>query len=198
MHIDDIIQPQKPTPGLTLILEQCSEFIAMSKGEPLLKNLPAVYEDFNKVKVRKRKQRKQDHKEFAKIFNEAFEDELQDIRQRSVFANGISTFNESSDVTQNAFYIFPIDGYEFMYSKEVENSSRNYKSAFDAILERMGADGGKEVIAELLKFNYTSELLSEGIKSGSEIIIYNIPYFYAIRKDSVDVYDELITKLKEM
>ena len=198
MLINDIIQTSQTIEGLKTISEQCSDFINNSDGKPLLKNLPATYENFHKVKVRKRKQRKEDSEEFAKLFNEAFEQEMENLRERSVFANGERTFTESEEPDQNVFFIFPIDGYEFMYSKEVENSSTNYKSAFDAILEKLGADKGKEVIAELLKFNYTSDQISEGIQSGSEIIIYNIPYFYAIRKNAEVDYQELITKIKEM
>lgn len=197
MRIDDIIRSDKSHKGLQIIIEQCSDFINDSEGAPLLKNLPSNYEDFHKVKVRRRKQHKEDPHGFAKIFNEAFEDELPNLRERAVFANGPSTFEESTDTSQDSFYIFPIDGFEFMYSTEVEKSSINYKVAFDAILEKLGADKGKEIIAELLKFNYNSDKICEGISSGSEIIIYNIPYFYAIRRSTVDDYAELINELKE-
>ena len=198
MRIDDIIQSEDSREELEIIAERCQEFIRESEGQPLLKNLPEDYGDFYKVKVRKRKQRKQDPKHFAEMFNKAFEDEMQDLRERSVFANGELTFKENGDTEQEAFYIFPVDGYEFMYSKEVENSSVSYKNAFNSLTEKLGTEEGENIISELLKFTYTSENLVEGINSGAEIIIYNIPYFYAIRKETVDNYQNLITNIQEI
>jgi len=197
MRVDDIIQSEDSREELEIIAEQCSEFVDESKGCPLMKNLPSDYGDFHKVKVRKRKQRKQDPKGFSERFNRAFEDSVKDLRERAIFANGEDALQESA-LDQEEFYIFPVDGYDFMYSREVENSSVNYKTAFDAILEQLGTDEGENIISELLKFNYTSDDLAEGIRSGSEIIIYNIPYFYAIRKQTVEDYKELFTNIQEI
>ncbi len=198
MRVDDIIQSEDTREELEFISERCSEFLNEAQECPLVKNLPSDYGDFYKVKVRKRKHRKEDHKEFAQIFNKAFEDSVPNLRERAIFAHGHNSLKESEDPEQEPYYIFPVDGYDFMYSKEVENSSVNYKKAFDAILEQLGTAEGENIISELLKFNYTSENLTEGIQQGSEIIIYNIPYFYAIRKSTVDDYQDLITKIQEI
>jgi len=195
MRINNLLQPEESYEGINLISEECSQFIQEVGDTPLLKNFPDTYDDFHKVKVRKRKQRKQDPKGFSKMFNKAFEDSIHNLRERAIFAYSQDTFLESVDPTQEAFYIFPIDGYEFMYSKEVQNSSVNYKTAFDSIMEQLGTNEGGNIISELLKFNYTNNNLIEGIQSGSEIIIYNIPYFYAIRKRSVSDYNTLISNI---
>jgi len=193
MRIEDIIQPEDSREELSIIAERCTDFIELSEGNPILKNLSNSYGDFHKIKVRKRKGDK-----FTKMFNEAFTQELENLRERSIFANGNLTFKESDNPDLEPFYIFPIDGFQYMYSKEVENSSTNYKNAFDAILEQLGKEEGKNIITELLKFNYTSDNLVEGIQSGSEIIIYNIPYFYGIKKETVDDYSQLIKQVKEL
>ena len=168
------------------ILTECTEFLRESGGLPVLKNLSVHYNDFHKVKVRQRNRKD----EFTKTFNEAFE-EIPNLRQRSVAVNGqISFVAESKD--REPFYIFPIDGYKYKYSLEVTNSKEDYQQAFDVILELFD---DKEVMELLLKYTYTSENLYEGITHGSEIIFYNIPYFYAVRTSVVDEYEKVLEKL---
>lgn len=198
MRVGDLIQTEETREELILLSERCSQFFEDASGLPLMKNLPSEYGDFHKVKVRKRSKLKNDSKEFAETFNEAFETELRNLRERAIFANGATSFEPADTAELEPFYIFPIDGYKFMYSKEVENSSQDYKTVFDAIFEEFGSEKGNEIIADLLKFSYTSEKLYEGIDQGSEIILYNIPYFYAVRASTVDDYDELLTAIKDL
>lgn len=198
MRIDDLIRTNKTNEEFRLISERCSQFLEDAGSLPLLKNLPQEYNDFHKVKVRKRKKLKEDTEGFAHTFNGAFEAELHSLRERAVFANGPASFEPADMPSLDPFYIFPIDGYRFMYSKEVENSSQDYKTVFDAIFEEFGTERGNEVLVELLKFSYTSTNLHEGIEQGSEIIIYNIPYFYAIRTTSVEDYSVLLTNIKDL
>lgn len=172
------------------ILAECSDFLCLSEGQPLLKNLPCHYEDFRKVKLRMRKQKA--NTEFAKTFNEAF-DEIPHLRQRAMFANGsVSFIAESGE--REPFYIFPINGFKFMYSREVTNSSTDYMQAFETIFHQF--QGDSNLMEQVLKYTYTKENLAEGIQHGSEIILYNIPYCYAIRQ-TVGEYDDLLHTLKE-
>lgn len=197
MRIDDLLHSTQADNDFTLIGEQCSQFIAESHGLPLLKNLPSHYNDFHKVKVRKRKQVKNDPQKFTNVFNEAFEDEVYDLRQRSIFANGEESFDQVSlRENEDPFYIFPIDGYRFMYSKEVKNSGHDYKKVLEVLIEEFGVERGNDVITDLLKFAYTNENLYEGIEQGSEIILYNIPYFYAVRASSITNYKSLLSSIK--
>jgi hypothetical protein len=199
MRVDDLIQSDDSREELQILAERCSQFFEESNGCPLMKNLPGEYGDFHRVKVRKRKHRKSDPSEtFSEAFNEAFEHEWKDLRERAIFANGELSFEPADGQTLEPFYIFPIDGYRYMYSREVENSSQDYKTVFDALFEQFGPDRGNEVITDLLKFTYISEKLNEGIQSGAEIIIYNIPYFYAIRVATVDNYTNIIEEIKEI
>jgi hypothetical protein len=180
------------------LLEQCSEFLHGVGAVPLLKNLPTQYNDFHKVKVRKRKNLKETSEDFVKTFNGAFDDRARELRERAVFANGEVSFEPVADGRLEPFYIFPVDGFKFMYSKEVENSSADYKTVFDALFEEFGYNHGNEVIVELLKFTYTSENLREGIEQGSEIIIYNVPYFYAVRVSTVSNYADMLSSIQDM
>lgn len=179
------------TKGSHPIMVECSNFLEMSGGLPLLKNLPCHYEDFRKVKLRMRKKKGKDH--FAKTFNEAFED-IPHLRQRAMFANGPSSFIAESG-EKEPFYIFPIDGFSFMYSLEVTNSNTDYMEAFDTLLSSVSS-GVDQLMEQVLKYSYISEDLNRGIEHGSEIILVNMPYCYAIRQ-SVGEYDDLIHTLKE-
>lgn len=197
MRVDDLIQPDEFREELQLIADRCSQFVEEAGDLPLMKNLSREYGDFHRVKVRKRKRRQSDPSQaFSKTFNEAFEDEWQNLRERAIFANGIVSFEPATGDLE-PFYVFPIDGYNFIYSREVENSSQDYKRVFDTIFEQFG-ERGNEVIAEMLKFTYTSERLREGIEMGSEIILYNIPYFYALRATTVNNYSSIIAEIGEI
>lgn len=175
-----------------ILMEQCSKFFTESKGLPLLKNLATTYADFDKIKVRKKK----NINEFNETFNEAFEKKHPGIRQRAIFANGVTSFQPLHENNLEPFYIFPINEYKFMYSKEVENSGEEYKKVFDTLFETFGETKGNEVLTDLLRFTYTSESLHEGIGSGSEIIIYGVPFFYATKVSSVESYQELLSTIK--
>jgi len=170
---------------------QCTQFFQESGGFPMVKYLPMVYEDFQKVKVRKRKH----SNTFSNMFNGAFKDEMRDLRERSIFASGVATFEHNIMENAEPFYIFPINGYKFLYSKEVENSTENYRQVFESIFDQLGEQSGKDVFTDLLRFTYISENLALGIESGAEVILYGIPYYYAVRESLIDNYDELLTVL---
>lgn len=191
MKVDDLIRETMEMEELAIIRERCSQFLEESKGLALFKNLPSEYANFQKVKVRKKK----DCNTHDKTFNEVFADETQHIRQRALFANGIASFQESTEEDLEPFYIFPVDGYTYMYSMEVENSTNDYKQVFDLLLEEFGEEKGKEVISELLRFSYKTDDLGEGIEKGCEIILYNIPYYYCIKISSLDNEADVLATL---
>jgi len=169
MQVKDLMHTHQ-IDDIEIIKHRCSQFIEEADGNPIIKNLPQTYENFQKVKVRKRKQKN----DFSNAFNGAFADEMQDLRERAVFVNGYVNIVESLD----PFYVFPVNGYQFMYSREVENSSENYKQVFESIFKVWDESAATDVVNDLLRFTYISEDLSSGIQSGAEIILYNIPYYY--------------------
>lgn len=177
--------------GFDPIAESCHQFFTESGGFPMVKLLPTEYQNFQKVKIRKRK----NESSFANSFNDAFEHEMHQLRERSLFANG-EVFLESKtiiDVTVEPFYVFPIDGYDFIYNKGVTNSSENYAETFNEIFNQLGESSADKVFTELMKFSYTSSNLQEGLESGAEIITYGIPYYYTIRKSVIEDYNNLLT-----
>lgn len=174
-----------------VLSERCSDFILESSGNCLLKNLPKTYSNIHKIKARKRNI----NGEFASTLNEAFETYFNDIAQRAIFSNGQSSFQISENPDLEPFYIFPIDGYKYMYSPEVMNSSADYKDVLDVMFEQFGTDKGKNIVTEVIKFAYEHKNLSEGIIKGSEIIIYDIPYYYGVKCSSISNYQDLICSL---
>lgn len=197
MRVNDLIESSYPKEDIKILNERCSQFLNEAGNCPLLKFLPNKYNDFHKVKVRRRKNYNAGKEEFAGAFNEAFDTQIKDLRERAVFANGPTSLQKREKTDQDPFYIFPIDGFKFMYSTEVEHSSTDYKHVFDAMFEAFGHDKGNEIITELLKFNYKSSNIHEGIVQGAEIILYNIPYFYAVRQTTIN-YNQLVEQLKEL
>lgn len=168
--------------------KECKEFLARSNGRPLLKNLPIHNDGFRKVKVRKKK----NQNSFIKSFNQAFFHEHEDLMLRSVFANGESSFTPAVDGENEAFYVFPIDGFQFMYSPEVKCSTLQYKEMFDRLLETIGYEGGVRMFTEVLKYDYNFSDFENGITIGAELIIYDIPYYYAIRKSLIEDYQQFL------
>lgn len=185
MLIDELINNYE-LGVLSPINEECSDFFIESEGLPLVKTLPRVYSDIQKVKVRKRKTQNS----FSTAFNSAFVNEMRDLRERAIFVHNAHDINEN----QEAFYIFPVDGFKFLYNKTIEDSVEDYKNTFESIFNSLD-NSADEVFSDLLRLTYISENLHAGINLGSELILYGIPYYYAIRASSVDDYDELLTVL---
>ena len=188
MLVDDLLNSQSLyTLPLQQIKSECSRFISESKELAIYKALPTTYSDIHKVKVRFKK--KADLVSAA--FNHAFLHETHKISQRAVFAQSILYDNTSTDL--DMFYIFPINNYKFLYSKEVTNSSSDYKQVVDTIFESFDdVEHATEIITDLLKFSYSSTNLREGITAGSEIIFYGIPYYYAVRASVFPNYTQII------
>lgn len=150
------------------------------------------YGDVQKVKIRKRKPQNQN---LSETFNDAFQAKQYNLHQRALFANGEKSFIHGAN--EDKFYVFPIDGYQFMYCSEIQNSNEDHKTVIEALHEEFGHEKGNKIIADLIKFTYTSDNLVEGIESGAEVIIYNIPFFYAVRETLVPDYSELLDIIKE-
>jgi hypothetical protein len=171
---------------LTTLRTTCSHFLRESAGLPLYKLLPKTYGDFHRVKVR---QKRVDDK-VSEAFNRAFGSQFHNLRQRAVFASGQQPHLTE---TTEPFYVFPVDGYKFLYSREVQNSSSDYKQVIDSLFEQFHDDDKTiEIVTDVLKYTYVRENLAEGIMSDSEIIFYGIPCYYAVRVAAVPPYGKLL------
>jgi hypothetical protein len=198
MRISDILEPSYDLYQISQyernLLSSCGQFITESHGYPLIKNLSVTYNDFAKVKVRFHGR----HDVFIETFNNAFEHigNVSNLHQRAIFANGEKSFRPKDNT--EPYYIFPINGYKFMYNKNVVNSNTEFKHTFDELLEQF--DGGDntavDIVTQLLQYTYVSQDLHEGIVSGSEVILYNIPFYYAIKQKSVSDYNNLLSLIQ--
>lgn len=193
MRLHDIVLPDNTITGLTDINNRCEHFIEESRSLPLFKSLPITYDNVHKVKVRKRKSKTQ----FTETFNSAFQLQHYEIHQRAIFANGEAGYT-CENVDTEPFYVFPTDGFRYMYSTEVQQSSDNYKHVMDGLVEAFGEDVGSETVAELLRFSYKTENLHEGVSNGCEIVIYDIPYYYAVRTTVFESYEQLMQMLRDI
>lgn len=182
MRINDLLQVNRESVHI------CSQFIAESNGLPLYRSLLIKGEHARRVKVRQRRT----EGTISEVFNEAFKERSKNIYQRAIFAT-----TEPDQVTESTepFYVFPLNGYRFLYCKEVHKSNTGFQTAFDTIIEQFGDDGEQaaaEILQDLLTISYVDTNLNEGIFKGSEIIIYNTPSFIAVRCSSVGGYEEAI------
>lgn len=167
---------------------RCTQFLRESASLPLYRLLPKTYNDFHRVKVR---QKNTDDK-VTEAFNRAFGTQFHNLRQRAIFASGSQP--EATDDTE-PFYVFPVNGYKFLYSKEVLNSSHDYKDVIDSLFEQLEDDSKViEIVTDVLKYTYAREHLAEGIVSDSEIILYGIPYYYGVRVSAVPPYGKLFVR----
>jgi hypothetical protein len=172
------------------IKAECSQFLSETVGLPLIKALPIAYANFHKVKVRLQKRRDS----VTDVFERAFGAEFSNLRQRAVFAYPtVPLLSEQND----AFYVFPVNGYKYLYSKEVTNSSSDYRRVVDTLFEQFDDEAqASEVVADLLKYTYASANLREGIEAEAEIILYSIPYYYAVRVSACQDYPSLLAMAK--
>jgi hypothetical protein len=172
------------------IKTHCSQFLTESARLPLVKTLPTTYYNFHKVKIRLQKRKD----EVSDVFERAFGEQFSNLRQRAVFAYpNLPPVTEGTDL----FYVFPVNGYKFLYSKEVTNSSNDYKRVIDTLFEQFeDPSTASDIVTDLLKYTYSSTLLHEGIVSDSEIILYGIPFYYAVRTSACQDYNSLLAMAK--
>lgn len=167
----------------------CSTFIRESHGLPLYRSLPSTYDDLHRVKVRLQKRKDG----VSDVFERAFGHTFANIRQRAVFASTSASYvNEELE----PFYVFPTDGYRFLYSKEVTNSDADYRNVIDTLVSELGdLNEATDIVTDLLKYTYSTSALYEGMVAGAEVIFYGIPYYYAIRAAVYEDYNDLISTI---
>jgi len=167
---------------IDLIRNECGRFIKESQGMPLFKSLPRSYDDFKRIKVRKK--RLTGDSQLSAIFEKVLGI---DLYRRTMFASSIyPELGNNSDL--DAFYVFPVDKYKFLYNDEVKNTSGNYGALLGTLLEEMTNEEANQVLGELLKFTSLKDDLAGGLRSGAEIVFFGIPRYYAIRTLMIPSY----------
>ena len=170
------------------IVRECSDFLKASDGIPLVRQLPVEGPTERRVKIRK----KRSVTPFDEAFNSVFS-EHPDVRQRCVYANGDHT-QPLFDPTMEPFYIFPKNGFKYMYSTSVTDSARQYGATYDALNQVMDSPASVyQTIGEILLFDYRTYDLRVALESGCEIIIFGCSSYYAIARRAVKSYSTLFS-----
>lgn len=172
---------------LEKIKYECSEFIQCSESLPLVKTLKKNPANFKKVKVRT-KSKKND---FIEAFNEAFSEEYKNIHGRSIFCNGSHTITELNEYER--IYVFPINGFKYLYNPNV-TFVEEYKKLYETLNSSMSGVDVESLFIDMIEYSYKSVQTSfkDALFSQKEIIIYGIPYYYAVKVNKFPHYSDLI------
>lgn len=169
------------------ISSECSQYLAESDGLPLMKVLSSSYAIHQKIKVRYRHDN-------IKILDEAFKQQCKNISQRAVF-----TYTASPDhiaETDEPYYVFPTNGYRYVYDAGQFGTSKDYQIMVTALLERLeNQTQAYDIVADLLRYNCCSTQLRNGVSAGANIIIYSVPHYFAIKQSAYPNYAGLYTQL---
>lgn len=186
MLFHDLIPSNNQFTAISAVIKsQCGDFLRESNGLPLYKSYPAgVHTGFKRVKVRF--QRRRDPT--SKVFESAFGTNTSvGFRERSVITTG------AYPAADHPFYVFPTDGYEYIFSKQVKNSASDLTDVLNTISEQLDADESHDIVTDLLKYSYQNTNLVEGIVNDCEIIIHNISSFYIVDAQAYPNYNLLIS-----
>ena len=168
------------------IIRECSDFLKASKGSPLVRMLPKAGPTDRNVKIRKKKS----VTPVDEAFNTVFSDHP-NLRQRCVFLNG--SHSKSDDTTLGEFYVFPKNGFQFMYSTSVTDSSQQYGNVLENLNGAMSPESAASTIADVLTYDYKTDDLHNGLICGCEIIVFGCASYVAISRESVKSYSTLFS-----
>lgn len=173
-----------------VIREECSIFLNESKNIPLIKSLNIGDKNVRKVKVRIKK--KNVNNDIVESFNNAFSTTYNNIYGRAIFCNGKHKQLKKNDMDEEV-YVFPINGFKFLYNPNVEYHME-YEKTLKTLEENMSELDPDRLLTEMIEYSYASGAnLDTALLSDKEIIIYNIPYFYAVKKNKFSTYSELLS-----
>lgn len=195
MNIRDILTtntwntPRSDT--FSIISQECSQFLKEAAERPLYKSIktssPPIAPNLYKIKVRHKKPAEPT---LTELYSVAFTPKL---REKALYAYSDKTVCED----QNSLcYIFPVNGYHYLYSKEVSKSSDEYKQVIDTLIQSVEPSKAYDIVTEMLKFTYNNSALVEGIESDAEIMFYNVPYFYAVEANAFTTYSQVLSLIK--
>lgn len=165
------------------IESECSQFLKESKQLPLYKMLPRKYDGFTKVKVRYQK----NLADIDKLFFEYYKTE-RNLFTKCIITNGVQNICEERE----KFYIFPINGYKFLYNTQIGDYQSTYTEMLNVLHNNIEPSAVNSIIHDHFKTTYTSSNLACGIETGCQIILYGIPYYYAIRASIIEDYSNFL------
>lgn len=172
-------------PPSTLVKE-CSQFLQQSEKNPLFKLLPSHGEGFRKVKIRKKKTHEY---KIEKYFDIAFMGEYKDLRLRSLIAH-----TKEPDIIpegRELFYVFPVDGYKVLVNPVIQDY-KEFIFSLECALQTANIDSSS-ILNDLFSTGYSESDIKSAAAHKSDIFIYGISHYYAIRKSLVDDYHNFIS-----
>lgn len=178
---------------LTKIANECSEFIEQCNGLPALKTLRCNGEFVRRVKVRKKNNSKD---EFIHNFNNAFDGMYNNLHGRSIFCNG--THLEPT-ANEELFYVLPINGFKYLFNPNVDYH-REYQDIYNKMSNMMTHEECEKIFVDIIHYSYkeSNVPLYEALLSEKEIIIYNVPYYYAVKVEKFPNYSTFMHEIKEL
>ena len=186
MLFHELIPPTPSTYSLSNIIRaECGEYLRLSEGLPLFKTLPSSYGAFKRVKVRFQKAKDPT----SAVFEAAFGHNKPGFRERVVI-----TYPTPQEVleTHDLYYIFPVDGFRYMFSPMVRDSNVDIGGVVNTLIERLDFTEGSSLAADLLQYSYQNTNLVEGLRSEAEILLFDLPNFLAVRVD-IDPHYNIIS-----
>jgi len=177
------------------VANECGEFIDNCGGYPLIKQLNSDGNFIKKVKVRKKNKKDT----FIKRFDNAFNDIHNNLHGRSIFCNGDNMDLSNQKDKHDKFYVFPIDGFKFLFNSEV-SYHRDFQEIYNKMSRFMDKKKCEKVFVDLIEYSYkeTDISLRDALLTEKEIIIFDVSYYYAIRMNKFPDYPLLIQQIKEL
>lgn len=78
------------------------------------------------------------------------------------------------------FYVFPPNGFRVLYNTQIDDYF-DYINTLDNIIAD-SPDVNEDIVKDVIGDAYTETDLTNAFKNGSDVLIYNISYYYAIRE----------------
>lgn len=164
------------------IKNECSEYLINSNNIPLYKKLPSIGEGFRKIKVRKRNKYEID---IEKYFDIAFNDLHKDLRLRSVVSSTIKS--KMINDGEEWFFIFPTNGYTIITNNNLDDYY-DYIKLLQSKLDGMNQQ--ESLLIDLFKSSFET---TKTTMNTTDVVIYGIKYYYAIRCSLIDDYANFVT-----
>lgn len=175
MLLNEVLHRSCSSSQMQAVLTECSTFLRTNSG-PLFKMLPSAYGDVRRVKVRKRKPKSASDL----ILDEAFSTTFAGLSQRSVYVHTRSP--TTAPPGQELYYVVPIDGYQAVFHPEVISLKEHLNVTANVILSNFkDEDRAAEILVELAQNTISANGLCEATMLGVDALVYNIPYYYAVR-----------------
>lgn len=173
------------------ISEECSDFLHLANDQALVKTLKDDNTNFKKVKVRT----KISKNNFITAFNDAFCNTHNNMLGRSIFCNG--KHKESPDNFHAQVYVFPINGFKYLFNPNI-TFHEEYARIYEKLKDSMDRVSAEQLFKDMITYSYNERAVSfnEALFTSKEIIIYGVPYYYAVKVNKFSSYDDLLNILK--